>query len=242
MRLMKLISEETAAKEPLLILDPRGYHVRVGGAWHHGLTREQSRQASAAGIDEHDTCLLLETPAQWPKPMEVEYKPTGRRHWLLDGQPVTKEGGGMGVQKNRDDLQDNPLPDADSTTVLRDQGAVKRLHDGGRGSATARRRPRPRPESTGRPARRENACFPLIANIRAASPIGSSNSSKSIQNAGSRKTSSPRRSPTPGLRSSATTCIQPRFVPDFHRSAAGIDGAQPCWSPKTLLPQIGEFV
>ena len=45
MRLMKLISEETVAKEPLLILDKRGWHVRVGGAWHHGLMREESRRA-----------------------------------------------------------------------------------------------------------------------------------------------------------------------------------------------------
>jgi len=93
MRLMKLISEETAAKGPLLILDDRGYHVRVGGVWHHGLTRDQSRGALLdAGIDDHDAYLLLDCAAWWPEPMEVEYKPTGRRHWLLDGQPVTKDG------------------------------------------------------------------------------------------------------------------------------------------------------
>ena len=93
MRLMKLISKETAAREPLLILDKRGWHVRVDGAWHHGLTREESRLLLlATGIDDHDTYLLLGCAAWWPEPMEVEYRPCGRRHWLLDGQPVTKEG------------------------------------------------------------------------------------------------------------------------------------------------------
>jgi hypothetical protein len=92
MRLMKLISKETAAKDPVLILDSRGYHVRVSGVWHHGLTREESRLLLEASIDDHDTCLLLDSAAWWPEPMEVEYRPCGRRHWLLDGQPVTKEG------------------------------------------------------------------------------------------------------------------------------------------------------
>jgi hypothetical protein len=93
MRLMKLVSEETAAKEPVLILDSRGWHVRAGGVWHHGLTREESRLLLlASGIDDHDAYLLLDSAAWWPEPMEVEYRPTGRRHWLLDGQPVTRAG------------------------------------------------------------------------------------------------------------------------------------------------------
>ena len=79
--------------EPIVILDSRGFHVRAGGTWHHGLSREQSRRALLdAGIDTHDTCLLLESPVWWPDPVEVEYRPTGRRHWLVDGVPVTKEG------------------------------------------------------------------------------------------------------------------------------------------------------
>jgi hypothetical protein len=93
MRLMKLVSEETAAKEPVLILDSRGWHVRAGGDWHHGLTREESRLLLlASGIDDHDAYLLLDSAAWWPEPMEVEYRPTGRRHWLLDSQPVTRAG------------------------------------------------------------------------------------------------------------------------------------------------------
>ena len=79
--------------EPIVILDSRGFHVRAGGTWHHGLSREQSRRLLLdAGIDTHDTCLLLESPVWWPDPAEVEYRPTGRRHWLVDGVPVTKEG------------------------------------------------------------------------------------------------------------------------------------------------------
>jgi len=100
MRLMKLISEETAAKEPLLILDKRGYHVRVGGAWHHGLTRDQSRRALLdAGIDDHDAYLLLDSAAWWPEERQVEYRPCGRGRWLLDGQPVTREGAAWEYRK-----------------------------------------------------------------------------------------------------------------------------------------------
>ena len=84
MRLMKLISEETVAKEPLLILDKRGWHVRVGGACHHGLMREESRRALLdAGIDDHNAYLLLDCAAWWPEPMEVAIPPAehaaGRR-------------------------------------------------------------------------------------------------------------------------------------------------------------------
>lgn len=89
---------ETAAKEPLLIRDGRGWHVRVGGAWHHGLTRDQSREVLLdAGI--YDTWALLENAAWWPDEVEVEYRPCGRRHWLLDGQPVTREGAAWEYRK-----------------------------------------------------------------------------------------------------------------------------------------------
>jgi len=79
--------------EPIVILDSRGWHVRAGGVWHHGLNRDQSRHVLRdAGIDDHDTCLLLGNPVWWPDEVEIEYRPCGRRHWLLDGRPVTKEG------------------------------------------------------------------------------------------------------------------------------------------------------
>jgi len=79
--------------ETIVILDDRGFHVRADGTWHHGLSREQSRRALLdAGIDEYDTCLLLDSPVWWPAEAEIEYRPTGRRRWLVDGVPVTKEG------------------------------------------------------------------------------------------------------------------------------------------------------
>lgn len=79
--------------EPIVILDEQGFHLRVHDAWHHGLTREQSRRVLlSAGIDEHDTAILLDSPVWWPVPQQVEYEPNGRRHWAVDGRPVTKEG------------------------------------------------------------------------------------------------------------------------------------------------------
>ena len=79
--------------ETIVILDEQGFHLRVHDAWHHGLSREESRQALlAAGIDHHDTELLLDSFVWWPKPEHVEYQPNGRRHWTVDGRPVTKEG------------------------------------------------------------------------------------------------------------------------------------------------------
>lgn len=39
--------------ETIVILDEQGFHLRVHDAWHHGLSREESRQALlAAGIDQ----------------------------------------------------------------------------------------------------------------------------------------------------------------------------------------------
>jgi hypothetical protein len=35
---------------------------------------------------------LLESAVWWPEPVEVEYRPTDRRRWLVDGRPVTKAG------------------------------------------------------------------------------------------------------------------------------------------------------
>jgi hypothetical protein len=79
--------------ETIVILDEQGFHLRVHGAWHHGLTREESRRVLlAAGIDEHDTALLLDSPVWWPVPQQVEYRANGRRHWAVDGRPVTQEG------------------------------------------------------------------------------------------------------------------------------------------------------
>ncbi len=53
--------------ETIVILDDQGFHVRADDTWHHGLSREQSRRALLdAGIDEHDTCLLLDSPVWWP--------------------------------------------------------------------------------------------------------------------------------------------------------------------------------
>ena len=79
--------------DTIVILDERGFHLRINGVWHHGLTREQSRWLLlVAGIDDHDTCLLLDSAVWWPDPAEVQYRPTGRRRWTVDGRPVTRDG------------------------------------------------------------------------------------------------------------------------------------------------------
>ena len=79
--------------EPLLIHDSQGYHVRLNGTWHHGLTRDESRRLLMdGGIHIHDAYLLVESAPWWPDPVEVQYKPPGRRRWTVDGRPVTREG------------------------------------------------------------------------------------------------------------------------------------------------------
>ena len=79
--------------DTIVILDERGFHLRINGVWHHGLSREQSRRLLlAADIDDHDTYILLDSAVWWPDSAEVRYQPTGRRHWTVDGRPVTKEG------------------------------------------------------------------------------------------------------------------------------------------------------
>jgi hypothetical protein len=79
--------------ETIVILDEQGYHLRIDRTWHHGLTREQSRRLLLdAGVSTHRASLLLESPVRWPDPAEVEYRRTGRRHWTVDGRPVTRDG------------------------------------------------------------------------------------------------------------------------------------------------------
>jgi len=79
--------------DTILILDERGFHLRINGVWHHGLTREESRPLLlASGIDEHDTCLRLDAAGWWPDPVEVRHCSSGRRRWTLDGRPVTRVG------------------------------------------------------------------------------------------------------------------------------------------------------
>jgi hypothetical protein len=86
--------------ETIAILDEQGFHLRVHDAWHHGLSRERSRRLLlAAGIDDHDAHILLDSAVWWPRPAEVQYKPTGRRHSTVGGRPVTKEGAAWEFRK-----------------------------------------------------------------------------------------------------------------------------------------------
>ena len=83
----------------IVILDNRGFHLRLGGVWHHGTTREESRRLLLdAGIHAHDACLLLESAVWWSEPATVEYRPTGGRCWVVDGRPVTKHGAAWGFR------------------------------------------------------------------------------------------------------------------------------------------------
>ena len=77
---MKPTPKHIVEREPLIILDSRGYHLRVHDAWHHGLTRDESRRLLFdAGIDMHDAHFLVESAPWWPDPVEVEYRPYGQR-------------------------------------------------------------------------------------------------------------------------------------------------------------------
>jgi hypothetical protein len=79
--------------QPIVFFDREGFHVWVNRAWHHGLTRDESRRLLLdAGLNFHDAYLLAEFAPWWPDPLEVEYKPTGRRRWTVAGRPVTREG------------------------------------------------------------------------------------------------------------------------------------------------------
>ncbi len=79
--------------ETLAILDEQGFHLRVDGAWHHGLSREQShRLLRAAGVQWYEAERVLESAVWWPEPAEIQYRLSGRRRWLVNGRPVTREG------------------------------------------------------------------------------------------------------------------------------------------------------
>ncbi len=79
--------------ETIVILDKQGFRLRISGMWHHGLSREQSRRLLlAAGIDDHDAYILLDSAVWWPEPSQVAYTPVGRRHWRLNGRAVNQQG------------------------------------------------------------------------------------------------------------------------------------------------------
>ncbi len=95
---MRPTPKHIAEREPLIILDSRGYHLRVHAAWHRGLTRDELRRLLFdAHID--DACFLVESAHWWPDPVEIEYQPCGRRRWLVNGRPVTKEDAAWSFRK-----------------------------------------------------------------------------------------------------------------------------------------------
>jgi hypothetical protein len=70
---MKLTPEQIAEREPLIILDSEGFHLRVHDAWHHGLTRDESRRLTVG-----EFCRLLADGLAHALSIRVA------RHWVRD--------------------------------------------------------------------------------------------------------------------------------------------------------------
>ena len=78
--------------EAQVFRDNDGYVVKAGGHWRRCGTRDEAIQfLSDAGLRPDADWLLLN--AIWvPAPVDFEFRPVGRRSWILNGIPVTVAG------------------------------------------------------------------------------------------------------------------------------------------------------
>jgi len=73
-------------KENLVIRDGNRFHLRVNGRWHKDQTWEEAHWILVlANLDPYK---MLASAIKVPEPMDIEYKPVGRRRWWLNGNPV----------------------------------------------------------------------------------------------------------------------------------------------------------
>lgn len=74
--------------DPIVIRAPQDhYHVRLNGKWHENQTRHE---AWCLLYDaDYDPYPLLANPTIQPRVIEsIEYRPSGRHRWWVDGRPL----------------------------------------------------------------------------------------------------------------------------------------------------------
>ena len=111
--------------EPLLIHDSQGYHVRLNGTWHHGLTRDELRRLL---LDAHidDAYFLVEVCAVVAGPRGGSIQAHGQTP--LDGRRPAchPRGRGLDLPGSGNDLRPHRASCASVACAMRSKSGNRR--------------------------------------------------------------------------------------------------------------------